>query len=248
MKSVIHVITPIITEGFRTEEDFKACERSDLEVTCSLIKTGPASIESEFDEALAIPDTIRQAVEAEQAGAHAIVIDCMGDPGIAACREAVSIPVLGPCQTSVHVATMLGHKFSFITVLDRLRPMLDHIIAGYGLTGSYASFEAIDVPVLEICHDVDKLGRLLGEKSIKAVREDHASAIVLGCTGFLGLAEVIYDTLVAEGLDVPVIDAIPLTIRMADNLVKCGLSHSKHIYPRPGQKDIAGYALSGMWK
>jgi len=247
MKSVIHVITPIITEGFRTQEDFKACERSDLEVTCSILKNGPASIESEFDEALAIPDTIRLAIEAEHAGANAIVIDCMGDPGLAACREVVSIPVLGPCQTAAHVATMLGHKFSFITVLDRLRPMLDHIIASYGLTGSYASFDAIDVPVLEIFEDCNKLGHALAEKAIKAVREDHAGAIILGCTGFLGLAEIIYESLCEKGLDVPVIDAIPLTIRMVDSLIKCGLSHSKHIYPAPGKKEISGYPMPGLW-
>jgi len=247
MKSVIHVITPIITKDFRSHEDFEACERSDLAVTCSILETGPSSIESEFDEALAIPDTIRLAIKAEHEGAHAIVIDCMGDPGLAACREAVSIPVLGPCQTAVHVATMLGHKFSFITVLDRLRPMLDHIVGSYGLASSYASFDAIDVPVLDMFHDVDRLGRVLGEKALKAVREDHAGAIVLGCTGFLGLAEIIYETLCEENLDVPVIDAIPLTIRMADTLVKCGLSHSKYIYPAPGKKDIAGYPMPGLW-
>lgn len=247
MKSVIHVITPISTAGFRSGEDFKACERDDLEVTHSELKTGPASIESEFDEALAIPDTIRLAIEAERNGAHAIVIDCMGDPGIAACREVVSIPVLGPCQTSLHVAAMLGHRFSFITVLDRLRAMLDHIVAGYGLTGSYAAFEAVDVPVLDICHDVDKLGGLLADKAIKTVREDHAGAIVLGCTGFLGLAEVIRERLLAEELDVPVIDPIPLTIRAADALVKCGLGHSKFIYPQPGKKEIVGYPMPGLW-
>lgn len=247
MKSVIHVITPIVTTGFRKGDDFKVCERDDLEVTHSMLDRGPASIESEFDEALAIPDTIRLAIEAERAGAHAIVIDCMGDPGIASCREAVSIPVLGPCQTSLHVAAMLGHRFSFITVLDRLRGMLDHIVAGYGLTGSYAAFEAVNVPVLDIGHDVDKLGLLLAEKAIKTVREDHAGAIVLGCTGFMGLAEVIRARLLGEELDVPVIDAIPLTIRLADTLVKCGLSHSKYIYPMPGKKDIVGFPMPDLW-
>jgi len=247
MKSVIHVITPIVTTGFRKGDDFKVCERDDLEVTHSMLDRGPASIESEFDEALAIPDTIRLAIEAERSGAHAIVIDCMGDPGIASCREVVSIPVLGPCQTSLHVAAMLGHRFSFITVLDRLRSMLDHIVAGYGLTGSYAAFEAVNVPVLDIGHDVDKLGRLLAEKAIKTVREDHAGAIVLGCTGFMGLAEVIRAQLLSEELDVPVIDAIPLTIRVADALVKCGLSHSKFIYPQPGKKDIIGYPMPDIW-
>jgi allantoin racemase len=70
---------------------------------------------------------------------------------------------------------------------------------------------------------------------------------VLGCTGFLGLAEKIEKALAADGLHVPVIDAIPLTIRIADTLVKCGLSHSKHIYPLPGKKTIAGYVLPDLW-
>jgi len=247
MKTVIHVITPITTADFRTLEDFKVCERDDLEVTHSMLEAGPASIESEFDEALAIPDTIRLAIEAERAGADAIVIDCMGDPGLASCREAVTIPVLGPCQTAVHAAAMLGHRFSFVTVLDRLRPMLDHIVGGYGLTGSYAAFEAINVPVLDLFHDTEKLGRALGEKAIKTVREDHAGAIVLGCTGFMGLAEVIRQNLLDADLDVPVIDAIPLTIRTADALVRCGLSHSKHIYPKPGQKKIVGFPIPDIW-
>lgn len=247
MKTTIHVITPITTVGFRTSEDFNSCKRADLDVTDSLLDIGPASIESEFDEALAVPDTIRRAVQAEKAGAHAIVIDCMGDPGLAACREAVSIPVLGPCQTAVHVATMLGHKFSFITVLDRLRPMIDHIVGSYGLATSYAGFHAIDTPVLEIAHDVRKLGLDLAEKAIKTVREDHAGAIVLGCTGFIGLSEVVGGRLREAGYDVPVIDAIPLTIRMADTLVRSGLSHSKHIYPLPGKKKLVGYDVGNLW-
>jgi allantoin racemase len=248
MKSVIHVVTPIITADFRMADEFKVCERSDLEVTHSMLEKGPASIESEFDEALSIPDTIRRAIEAERAGANAIVIDCMGDPGLASCREAVSIPVLGPCQTSVHAAAMLGHRFSFITVLDRLRPMLDHIVSGYGLSSSYVAFEAINVPVLDLFHDVEKLGMALAEKAIKTVRQDHAGAIVLGCTGFMGLAEVIRAKLLEDGLDVPVIDAIPLTIRTADTLVKCGLSHSKTVYPMPGQKNIVGYPMPCLWE
>jgi allantoin racemase len=248
MKSTIHVITPAVTASFRSIDDFKLCCRSDLEVTHSYLDMGPASIESEFDEALSVPDTIRRAIEAERAGAHAIVIDCMGDPGLASCREAVSIPVLGPCQTAAHMAAMLGHKFSFITVLDRLRPMIDHIIGGYGLTSSYAAFESINIPVLDLLHDAGKLPAALADKARKTILQDHAGAIVLGCTGFLGLAEKIEEILAADGLHVPVIDPVPLTIRMADTLVKSRLSHSKQVYPLPGKKVIAGYTLPDLWR
>jgi len=243
--SKIHILTPIVTRGIRTLDDVKPYEREDLEVSHSLLDMGPASIESEFDEALAVPDTIKKAVEAERAGADAIIIDCMGDPGLNACREAVSVPVLGPCQTAMHIAAMIGHRFSFITVLDRLRPMIDRLVAGYGLGDSYASFEAVDVPVLEIHRDLSKLTGALTEKAYKAVTRDHAGAIVLGCTGFLGCAEAMCSGLSAKAIAVPVIDPIPLTLHIADSLIKTGLSHGKQIYPAPDNKGLAGYDIPG---
>jgi len=249
MKSTIHVITPATTADLRCgSEEFRQCERSDLIVTHSYLEIGPASIESEFDEALSVPDTVRRAVEADRAGADAIVIDCMGDPGLAACREAVRIPVLGPCQTAVHFATMLGTRFSFVSVLERLRHMLDHIIGGYGLSSSYAGFESIDIPVLELSHGSEKVVKGIAEKALKAITADHAGAIVLGCTGFMGLADQVKEILRKQQLDVPVIDAMPLTIRVADTIVKCGLSHSKRVYPYPDKKDIAGYKIGNIWR
>jgi allantoin racemase len=249
MKSTIHVITPATTGEFRGgSEGFRQCERPDLVVTHSYLEMGPASIESVFDDALCVPDTIRRAVEAERAGADAIVIDCMCDPGLAACREAVRIPVLGPLQTGVQFATMLGARFSVVSVLARLRHVFDHIIRGYGLSGSYAGFESIDIPVLELSHDSHRVVQAIAEKALKTITAEHAGAVVLGCTGFMGLADQVKEILGKQQIDVPIIDAMPLTIRVADTLVKCGLRHSKHVYPYPEKKDIAGYKIGNVWQ
>ena len=238
----IRLLTPIVTKGIRTLDEVKPLEGHGLAVSHSLLESGPASIESEFDEALAVPDTIRIAIEAENSGADAIIIDCMGDPGLHACREAVSIPVLGAGQTAMHLANMLGHRFSFITVLDRIEPMIERIIGSYGLTQKYASFQAIDVPVLELMHDVQALNAALSAKAIASIEEDRADAIVLGCTGFFGCAATIAETLHAAGYRVPVIDPIPAAVHVAEALIKAGLSHSKVGYPAPDEKLIAGYA------
>ena len=248
MSTVVQLITPIITRGVRTLGDVELLERSDLKIHHSLLDSGPSSIESEFDEALSIPDTIRKAILAEQAGANAIVIDCMGDPGLHACREVVSIPVLGAGQTSLHMANMLGHRFSFITVLGRIRPMIDKIIHSYGLAQQYASFQSIDVPVLELSHDLDALNAALAEKARLSIEQDGADAIVLGCTGFLGCAEAIRAAMLATDYDVPVIDPIPATIQVADAMVKCGLSHSKIECPYPSVKPVAGFNLPKFGK
>ena len=102
----VHLITPVITEGIRTLDDVAPLMRDDLVITQSLLATGPASIECEFDEAMAVPGLVVEAIRAERAGADAIVIDCMGDPGLKAAREVVSIPVLGPAQTAMHLAAI----------------------------------------------------------------------------------------------------------------------------------------------
>ena len=241
MHTRIELITPIITRGIRTLADVQPLERTDLSIAHSLIDQGPASIESEFDEALSVPDTIRKAIDAERKGANAMIIDCMGDPSLHACREVVTIPVLGPCQTALHTAGLLGHSFAFVTVLDRLRSMIAKLVSSYGLSDNYACFRAVDIPVLDISHNLSNLNAALARESIAAVREDHADVIVLGCTGFLGCAAAIRQALLSAGLDVPVMDPIPLAVHVADALVKSGLSHSKHVYPPPRRKAIVGY-------
>jgi allantoin racemase len=243
MRTQIELITPIITEGIRSLDDVRPLERPDLSVFHTLIEQGPASIESEFDEALSVPDTVRKAMDAERKGANAIIIDCMGDPGLHACREVVTIPVLGPCQTALHTAGLLGRAFAFVTVLERLRSMLARLVASYGLNDNYASFRAVDIPVLDIAHNLGALNTALAREAIAAVRQDHADVIVLGCTGFLGCANSIRQALLSEGLDVPVIDPIPLPIHMADAFVKTGLSHSKLTYPAPARKALKGFSF-----
>ena len=246
MKTTIHIITPIITEGIRQLDDVRELERPDLVFTHTLLDQGPASIESEFDEAFSVPDTVNKAIQAEQNGADAIVIDCMGDPGLDACREVVSIPVLGPCQTAMHTASLLAHRFGFITVLDRLKPLIGNMAAKYGISDNYVSFKAVNIPVLDITHDILKLTDALTGKAIEAVKEEGADALILGCTGFLGCAVEMRRGLLEVGLDVPVIDPIPLTVHIADALVKTGLSHSKRTWSRPEIKGLVGYDIPGF--
>ena len=243
MSTHVRIITPIVTEGFRTLGDIEALESGDLHLSHSLIGIGPASIESQFDEALCLPGLLTKAIEAQRDGADAVVIDCMGDPGLQAAREVLSIPVFGPAETCMHAATMLGHSFSIVTVLESVRPMFDHLARGYGVHDRLASIRVINVPVLEIEADPTKLRAGLAEQARLAVEDDGADVIVLGCTGFLGCSEAVSDGLAAAGLAVPVIDPIPATVYTAAAFVRAGLKHSKRAYALPPEKPVRGYSL-----
>jgi len=123
----IRAVTPIITESFGPLilEEFGRVARPDTEISNVFLESGPASIESYYDEAVAVPGIIARVRQAEREGVDAVIINCMGDPGLDVAREVVSIPVIGPCEASMHLAAMLGHKFAVVTVLDRLLPQLE---------------------------------------------------------------------------------------------------------------------------
>ncbi|MBN8499665.1 MAG: aspartate/glutamate racemase family protein [Sphingomonadales bacterium] len=237
----VHIITPVVTEGIRTLDDVAHLRSADLSITQSLIATGPASIESEFDEAMAVPGIVAEAIAAEQSGADAIIIDCMGDPGLKAAREVVRIPVFGPADTSMHLAAMLGHRFSIVTVLDSVVPMIENLSKIYGTSSKLASVRVINIPVLELEAAPEKVTSALANASLAAVEEDGAHAIILGCTGFLGCAEAIESALKAKGYRLPVIDPIPASVCVAAGVVRAGLSHSKLTYAHPRSKELRGY-------
>jgi len=243
MRKTIRIVTPIVTKGFRKTDDFKALEDGGIEISHVGIDRGPGSIECELDEALAIPDTVAKIIEAEQDGIDAVVIDCMGDPGLKAGRECVSMPVFGPAETSMHLASMLGHRFTVLTVLERLRPFFETLAMTYGVGGNMASVRAVDVPVLELEEDLERVSTLLTEQGRLAVVEDHADVLIFGCTGMLGCAEAVREGLLAQGIDVPVIDPVPATVQIAAGIVRAGLAHSKRTYGMPPVKAIVGYDL-----
>jgi allantoin racemase len=242
----VRVVTPIVTTGFRNAEDAKGLESEGVKVDFVNIETGPASIECDYEIMMAQPATIARIVEAERQGVDAVVIDCMGDPGLFGARECVAMPVLGPMQTAMGLAAMLGHKFSVVTVLKRIVPMIETQAAVYGLTDKLASARAVDIPVLELEKDLAATKRALVAEAKKAVEQDGADFIIFGCTGMLGCADAVHEGLLKEGYDVPVIDPVPTAVNVAAAVVRSKLAHSKQAYPMPPKKVIQGYGAIGI--
>jgi allantoin racemase len=244
----IHVklITPITASGMRRSEHLDILSNSELKVTAEQIDMGPNSIECEYEEAMSQPGTILKIIDAEKEGCDAVVIDCMGDPGLQGARECVSIPVIGPCETAMHYASMLGHKFSVITVLERLRSQFENMSLMYGVSSKLASVKAVDIPVLELENDLKETVNQLAAKSIEAIEQDHSSVMIFGCTGLFGCSDSLKSQLLNKGYDVPVIDPIPLAVNTAYVLAKLKLSQSKHSYPLPPKKGMVGFGESKL--
>lgn len=223
----------------------------------SFIDTGTGSIENYIDDALVTPGTILRAIEAEKSGYDGIIINCMCDPAVHAVREAVSIPVSGTAEIAMHMASLIGHKFGYIDVLDTSRTMVADQAARYGVETRYGTFRAVNVPVLEIEQKKDDVTADLVREALAAVTEDHVDVIILGCGAFLGCDDAIRNRFKEEfarllsppghrrGLSpIPVIDPLPLAINIMIGLVLTGLSTSKLAYPYPqNKKPMRGFEI-----
>jgi len=243
----IRVIAPVTTRSFLgpTEEIYVAAARPNSEISVVGLDRGPASLESDYEDALAVPDLLNKVRAAEREGVDAVIIDCMADPGLGAARELASIPVVGTAQASMHLAAILAHRFSVVTILERDTPLIERMVRLYGLKDKFASTRAVNIPVLELDKDRDRLLEALIEGSARAVLEDGAQAIVFGCTGMKGLARRVEEGLAQRGCEVPVIDPSLAALKWAETLVETGLTHSKRTYPHPPEKEISGYGEGG---
>ena len=204
---------------------------SDTQVDIADVDEGPASIESLYEEYLSIPNTIEKILEAEKAGYDAAILGCYGDPGLDAARDVTKqMVVVGPGEAGVIAAAMCGHRFSIITVTASIVNALEHLVVKTGVGKKLASVRAIEIPVLELANDREGTVRRLIEEGGKAIDEDRADTLILGCMsmGFLGVAEEM-----SERLGVPVINPGRTSLKMAEALVGAGLVHSKLVYMTP---------------
>jgi allantoin racemase len=194
------------------------------------VPTGPASIESAYEEMLAIPATLDLIMACERDGYDAAIIGCFGDPGLEAARELVSMPVVGPCESSMLLAASLGHKFSVLTIFDSLIAGQELLAVKAGVREKLASVRATNIPVLELMRDPAATRRRLVEVAGACVREDRADAFLFGCMtmSFLDMAEEI-----AAEVGAPAVNAGKAALKQAETLVSMGLAHSKTAWPTP---------------
>jgi allantoin racemase len=114
--------------------------------------------------------------------------------------------------------------------------------AGYGLADCLASVRSVGIPVLGLGDDTGRLIAGLTEQGLRAVHDDGAHVLILGCTGTLGLAADLATALAEQGVPgVPVVDPLSTTLQVAAVLARSGLSHSKRTYPHPPAKHRPGY-------
>lgn len=203
-----------------------------IPVTSSM---GPVSIEGYYDEAFALPGLLKAIAQAERDGAQAAVIACFDDTGLDAARAMATIPVIGICEAALVTAAFIAKRFTVVTTMERSRVPIEELAHRYGMAGR-AKIRAANIAVLALEDPNSGTRDQLRSEIVRAIAEDNAEAIVLGCAGMADLARDL-----SHQFGLPVIDGVGAAVKQAEALVALGLSTSKRgAYAAPLAKPYAG--------
>ncbi|GAA3645373.1 aspartate/glutamate racemase family protein [Nocardioides ginsengisoli] len=234
----LRVILPIIGDTFieQIRSEVSAWVSPGTEVDVVSLDHGPASIESEYDEALAGPGILQRVEEANADGVDAIFVSCGADPAIQAAREITDLPVVGGFEPAMLTALTLGERIGILQVLPNVLPMLRSLARRYAIGERLGTIRVIDLPVLGLSHGDDLVDRLV-EQAASAVCAGEADVLVLGCTGMLGVAAAVQERLAADGLVVPVVDPTAAAVLWLESQVRMRLTASRTTYLTPPAKE-----------
>jgi allantoin racemase len=230
----IMVINPNTSESMtnhiRTE--LNRIKRSDGELTVVCPDKGPETIECAYDEAYAIPPTLDLVKKANQEGYDAVILACFADPGLEASKEVSEIPVIGIEEAALHMAAMLGARFSIMTPRKQRIPNRREHVHMRGMDHFMASVRSLDLSVAETDADPKRTKKRVIEVARAAVEEDGAEVIILGCAGMAGYAPEL-----EVKLGVKVLDPTAVALKVAEAMVDLGLCHSKlGLFAKPPAK------------
>ena len=214
----IMIINPNSSPEMTADID-KSAQRfaaGDFEVVTVPTPGAPVYIDTYQDMAECQPGMI-QLLKDNMDEYDAFIDACACDPNLDVLKEISTKPVVGIGEASLKMATMIGHNFSVVSTGHRATPNKYALIHKYHLDGYCASVQAPGEQPAS-CDSYD----LYLAASKRAIEEDMAEVIVLGCAGMCDLV----DKLQAE-LGVPVLDGVVCALIIASGMVKAGINISK---------------------
>jgi len=193
--------------------------------------------------------TIEAGLRAADAGFDAVFINTVGDYGLGALRSALRIPVIGAGQATMHAAAQLGERFSIVTIWpESMRFIYTHLLRLYGMEKLCVSVRCVsqDDELETLAEDENfvtemrrgdrtQQDRIVAECE-RAIAEDRADTVMLGCTCMSPIADDI-----AARCAAPVLNPLTTGYKATEAQLSLGHLHSKLAYEGAGGDRMAHY-------
>jgi allantoin racemase len=230
----ILVLNPNTSERMTAEiaAAARAAASDGTEIDCMAPRFGSEAIDSAAESylsAVGVMDVVSVLLDCGSFDYDAVVFAGFGEHGKDALQEMLAVPVFDIAECAAHVAHLIGRRYSVVTTLARsIAPIEDRLTLA-GLNVHCASIRACGLGTAEV--DADPAGAVAAivEQASRAVGEDRADVICLGCAGMAGVAAAI-----TAKVGVPAVDGVAAAVAMAQAIVRLGLSTSKAGVYAPG--------------
>jgi allantoin racemase len=201
-----------------------------VEVGYSVIEgSGGGKAVTNLHRTLVAPAAAREVIKAEKAGYDAVVAWGTLDLGVEEARHLVNIPVLGPGHIAVSVAATLCQRFAVISTRSSSILMFRKSIRAWGLEPWVVDYRYLDMPPMEMPNQVDEVRKRFIAHGRAAVEEAGAELILPLGYSIVPLTQSASD--LAAEIGVPVLNPLPLTMRIAEALAASGFKNSRAAYP-----------------
>jgi len=125
-----------------------------------------------------------EACKAEKEGYDAVQPDCVFDPAVKPLKEVLNIPVVGPLECSIHLASLLGRRMSIMVNEEAMVKFIEDKVRDYGFEHKVASILVTGVTFEELgfatgTPDREAINRKLIASGKEAIEEDGADVLIL---------------------------------------------------------------------
>ena len=172
------------------------------------------------------------AIKAQHQGFDAYAMCTMPNPMIREIRTLVDIPVTGYGESSALVACQLGQRFGVMTFIEQLVPLYADRIKSYGLSERCAGVAHTGFGFREVLAGYSDPGPLIErfQAAARMMIKTTGADVLIG--GSMPLSVLLASHGISRVDNVPVVDGLAATIKMAEMMVdlrqSCGLSVSRH--------------------
>jgi allantoin racemase len=230
----ILVLNPNTSESMTAEIELAARSAASpgTEIVAVCPRFGSAAIDSAAESylsAVGVMDVIATMLGARTFDFDAVMLAGFGEHGKDALQEMLAVPVLDIAECAAHVAHLIGRRFSVVTTLARSIPPIEDRLMLAGLHTHCASIRACALSTADVDADpAAAVAAIVGEAA-RAVTDDGAEVICLGCAGMAGVTAAI-----SAKLGVPAVDGVAAAVALGEALVRLGLRTSKVGVSAPG--------------
>ncbi len=178
---------------------------------------------------LVAPAFIESFRRAEREGYDAVVPLGTLDLGVDGGKAAVDIPVVGPTEACLHVASLVGDQFGMMVYDERQVPFLRAIVRRYGMLDRVMGFgtSGFDLPDLAAHKDEMVENFLAGARKLI----DQGAEVIIP----MGISQCpvhMKPQWLQEQLGVPIVEGFGAPIRMAALLASLGVKQSRVRWPK----------------